>query len=527
MRGVAATAMLALAAGCFAYPHDSKHAATLQQPPPQPLTFTDGPTFANDGNTDDCTEPDSFSGVFPRSSFGGFCCLFCADKEGNRDALICCPTIDQHGHKVSASPHPKHNPHPAPTSRHDERRRLLLQITVKLEMTSFHRANMCCGEYADDGEPEFGSIGVPEEMECVAPANEAIIVQQRNYDELVHMVITNLTNYYPVYPQYTKNEDGEAELDHTREGWLSNGQKDEHRISEGLVQFNQCNARTLDAEICFVEIDHKAIYMHDVRIRIFDFDMGKHKTELRKGPEAMQFNCAGGFFEVYGDNPPYVSWPAGKPIEVTKNATYNGLTAHRYKCPDDDYVTMWANMDGTRADNPTTPDPASLTADQEMRMIMIEFANTQCAPMTFASMPPRYRQVEGGWDMSLDASNGGNPLNGTLKLDYANFKDLKDEPCGHDGAGRNVMLSGYFDQSDVVMCNHPSPPPPAPTEPAPSNAVSTFVGDISASASLDDSIIELAGCTTGAARLPSHSGVLAGCTTGAAFFSSCCCSTLR
>jgi len=275
MRGVAATAVLALAAGCFAYPHDSKHAATLQQPPPQPLTFTDGPTFANDGNTDDCTEPDSFSGVFPRSSFGGFCCLFCADKEGNRDALICCPTIDQHGHK----------------------------ITVKLEMTSFHRANMCCGEYADDGEPEFGSIGVPEEMECVAPANEAIIVQQRNYDELVHMVITNLTNYYPVYPQYTKNEDGEAELDHTREGWLSNGQKDEHRISEGLVQFNQCNARTLDAEICFVEIDHKAIYMHDVRIRIFDFDMGKHKTELRKGPEAMQFNCAGGFFRSLRGQP--------------------------------------------------------------------------------------------------------------------------------------------------------------------------------------------------------------------------------
>ena len=34
-----------------------------------------------------------------------------------------------------------------------------------------------------------------------------------------------------------------------------------------------------------------------------------------------------------------------------------------------------------------------------------------------------------------------------------------------------------------------------PRAPAASNAVSTFVGDISASASLDDSIIELADCT--------------------------------
>ena len=210
------------------------------------------------------------------------------------------------------------SPCPAAASRHDERLCLLLQVTLKLEDEPFHRANMCCGEYARDGESEFDSIGVPEDQACVAPANEAIIVQQMNDDDLVHIVVTNLTNYYPSYPQF--DEDGE--MDHTREGWTANGQKDEHRISEGLIQINQCIERTLDALICFVEIDHKAMFMRNVRIRIFDFDMGKYKKGLSRGPEAIQFNCPGGFFEVYGDNPPYVSWTAGKPVEVSRRAAH-------------------------------------------------------------------------------------------------------------------------------------------------------------------------------------------------------------
>ena len=342
-----------------------------------------------------------------------------------------------------------------------ERLCLPLQVTLKLERTAFHSANMCCGQYWDDGEPEFLDVGVPVDKRCVAPANEAIIVQTKNYDQLVHMVVTNLTTYHPQYPQY--HEDGT--VDHSQESWLGNGQKDEHRISEGLIQLNQCNERSLDALICFVEVDHKAIFMHDVRIRLFDFDMGKYRKAKKRGPEAVQFHCPGGFFEVYGDSPPYISWPAGKPIEVTKNGTYNGLTVHRYKCPDIHPVTMWARLDGTHADNPTTPDLSSLTAGQEMRMVLIEFKESQCVPMTFASMPARYRQVEEGWPLT-DASNGGNPLNGTRKLDYAHFEDLKDEPCEWHGSGRNIQLSGYFDQSDVRMCAHPppaaSPPPPAP-----------------------------------------------------------------
>ena len=116
MRGVAATAVLALAAGCCAYPHSSKQVGTLQEPPP-PTTFRPPLAFANEGSPEDCSEPDTFSGIFPRSSFGGFCCVFCPDNEGNRDALVCCPTIDEHRQEVSASPHPKHNPMPCPRLR--------------------------------------------------------------------------------------------------------------------------------------------------------------------------------------------------------------------------------------------------------------------------------------------------------------------------------------------------------------------------------------------------------------------------
>ena len=163
-----------------------------------------------------------------------------------------------------------------------ERLCLPLQVTLKLERTAFHSANMCCGQYWDDGEPEFLDVGVPVDKRCVAPANEAIIVQTKNYDQLVHMVVTNLTTYHPQYPQY--HEDGT--VDHSQESWLGNGQKDEHRISEGLIQLNQCNERSLDALVCFVEVDHKAIFMHDVRIRLFDFDMGKYRKKKKRGPEA-------------------------------------------------------------------------------------------------------------------------------------------------------------------------------------------------------------------------------------------------
>ena len=38
--------------------------------------------------------------------------------------------------------------------------------------------------------------------------------------------------------------------------------------------------------------------------------------------------------------------------------------------------------------------PFAHLGSQEQRMIMVEFVDIQCANITFASMPPLYREVE-------------------------------------------------------------------------------------------------------------------------------------
>ena len=59
-------------------------------------------------------------------------------------------------------------------------------------------------------------------------------------------------------------------------------------------------------------------------------------------------------------------------------------------------------------------------------------------------MPPRYRQLEGGWKHNKPAAKGGNPLNGTRPLTYKNFDDLVDGPCYKDGGGRNTLVAGHL-----------------------------------------------------------------------------------
>ena len=92
---------------------------------------------------------------------------------------------------------------------------------------------------------------------------------------------------------------------------MGNGQKNEGEFSDGLLQINQCNNKVMTAQVCFSSVDNTPIFMKKARLRIFDIDMGSDPNRL--GPEAVQFSCPGGHFEVYGDTPPYVSWVAGQP----------------------------------------------------------------------------------------------------------------------------------------------------------------------------------------------------------------------
>ena len=331
------------------------------------------------------------------------------------------------------------------------------QITLKLENTAENRANLCCGQ-------EKGG------SECAGRQAHAIIVEQvgpagsvhTDPAAVVHMVVTNVSNYFPVYPHQLKEGDT---LEHDSEGWLGNGLKhhsSEHSSTAGLVQLNQCNDKIVTAQVCFVDGDYKPVHMKKARLRIFDIDMGKNPK--RKGPETVQFSCPGGTFVLYGGTHPYVSWNAGKPIEVEKDAGYHGLTKYTYRCPEQELVTVWASMDGAAGKDAESAVPSELTLEQLKRTLTIEFRDTECANLTFANMPSSYRQVEGGWDLHLNAANGGNPLNGTRRLTYEAFDGLEDGPCPWDGSGRNNFISGYYDKHDMLTCD---PPPSASPSAAP------------------------------------------------------------
>ena len=209
------------------------------------------------------------------------------------------------------------------------------QTKIKLDNTEYHRANLCCEEKQSD-------------TTCTAEAKQAIIMDMHDPGQQVHLVITNASSYYPVMPQYELDKKGNPDkgvLSKSREGWVGNGEKNEGEFSDGLIQINQCNNKVMTAQVCFASVDNNAVYMKKARLRIFDIDMGTDPNRL--GPEAVQFHCPGGTFEVYGDTPPYVSWNAGHPIRVQTGATRNGLTKTVYNCPDNgDPVTLWARMNG-------------------------------------------------------------------------------------------------------------------------------------------------------------------------------------
>ena len=91
MRGVTTTAVLALAAGCFAYPLTSSRQVEQEEQvcgtiPPEKTKW----------------------GIQPQASFGGHCCEVCSEGR-----YICCPTVDtKTGEPVSARPDlSSHTPH--------------------------------------------------------------------------------------------------------------------------------------------------------------------------------------------------------------------------------------------------------------------------------------------------------------------------------------------------------------------------------------------------------------------------------
>eukprot|EP00964_Phaeocystis_antarctica_P093392 scaffold60245_cov49-Phaeocystis_antarctica.AAC.3 len=354
-------AVLALAVGCSARHQKKEHAnvtveAVSLLAPGEAVTLVDVPFTA-------CTDVDT-SGPTRRSSLGGFCCKYCpASRKGFSGAskAICCPSheyISDGGAEVSTKPPtqahpPPPPPPPAPRPSSSGATSLLRQITLQLEDNEYNRANLCCGEAHGDT--------------CGDTPGGAIVIENvgQSADNMVNMVITNVTGYSPVMPRIISG----LVLDADKEGWMGNGKKIHNRLSADLININQCNDKVFTARTCFVDGDQKPVLMKAARIRVFDIDMGDNPT--REGPETIQFSCPGGTFEVYGETPPYVSWTAGKPFSVKHKATYNGLTKYKYNCPKagpNELVTIWASLElgEPEVEHPTSAAPADLTVKQQV-----------------------------------------------------------------------------------------------------------------------------------------------------------------
>ena len=357
---------------------------------------------------------------------------------------------------------------------------------MKLENNEYNRANLCCGQAKGDtcGKTKGGAIVINDvgQYRSSLPINE------------INMVITNVTTYSPVMPRVISGK----VLDADQEGWMGNGKKIHNRKSDDLIQINQCNDKVFTARTCFMDSEQKPILMKSARLRVFDIDMGDNPT--REGPEAVQFSCPGGTFEVYGKSPPFVSWTAGRPFLVQKKATHNGLTKYKYNCPaqgPNELVTLWASMELGEAPVGETASaaPHEVTVAQQERLVLIEFKNVECVDLTYAAMPPAYRElasgtVKGGnrshgWNLRRNSLHGGNPLNGSLPINYDTFKDLQPGHCGggefgqtylsrpgqNHGGGRNIQISGYINLDDKANCTLPRdctkkiPIPPTKPEP--------------------------------------------------------------
>jgi hypothetical protein len=275
----------------------------------------------------------------------------------------------------------------------------------------------------------------------------------------ISLRITNASEYPASWP--IQDPDDELALLHPHKGYAANGKRRGDMITVDL-----CVNKLVKLKFCFENDNGDPVQMERANIRVFDLDY--HSKSWKKGPEAVQFNCTGGTFSVFGAHP-FMSWTAGKPISIEKNSTHNGLTKYTFLCPDDNIpVTMWSSRVGNMSDNPFKADEDSLTGPMENSMILISYKDVQCGTMTIGNMPPRYHQNEWhdkdgtlhkAWPIKA-AKEGGNPLNSSKSL-FDIATDILPGECPTTGPyvqSNNWLFSGHADDvtspCTTVSINH-------------------------------------------------------------------------
>jgi hypothetical protein len=270
----------------------------------------------------------------------------------------------------------------------------------------------------------------------------------------ISLRVSNATEYPASWP--VQDPKDRLAVSKPHKGYTANGKR-----RGDLFTVDLCVNKLVKLKFCFENDAEEPVQMERASIRVFDLDY--HAKGWKKGPEAVQFNCTGGTFSVYGAHP-YMSWTVGKPLTVEKNSTHNGLTKYTFMCPEDNIpVTLWSSRVGTMADNPFGADEESLSGPMENSMILINFKDVECATMTIGNMPPRYHQNDWeerdgtphkAWPLA-SAKDGGNPLNSSKSL-FDIATDIEPGQCPTSGddwyvQSNNWLFSGHVDPDHVTQ----------------------------------------------------------------------------
>eukprot|EP00908_Phaeocystis_cordata_P023028 Transcript_5458.p1 GENE.Transcript_5458~~Transcript_5458.p1 ORF type:complete len:444 (+),score=90.30 Transcript_5458:42-1334(+) len=320
-------------------------------------TFEEEALQKQDAPTTHCTDIDIGKANVTSTQFGGvgFCCSVCKD---DTDA-ICCPSRDANG-PVRARPAPSHAPCVLTrlgSARWQTTMKLTADTVIAFESTEaptdfddvqvkeYFADNLCASL---EEEEALGESQVRADVSCGEGADaECFRFDGIGAGELdVSMIVRNTTNYYPVWPTI----DPDLGYLYNKKGYLFNGRKSDDKMVPDILQLNVCNNRYVKTNVCFVDKEtNKPVTMKQATMRVFDMDIGKSG-----GPEAVQFKCTGGHFFLFGEVPKMMhSYSNAFLHEKLDSYGPNGLTAHMYRCPDDEYVTLWSHRLGCAAPDQT------------------------------------------------------------------------------------------------------------------------------------------------------------------------------
>ena len=280
-------------------------------------------------------------------------------------------------------------------------------------------------------------------------------------DDGVSIVIMNVTEYSPTWPQLAKSSSGDNPWGVDPAGYLHNGRKSGGFDSEDLLQLNLCANRMLKTKSCFVAkgpAPSDPVTLSKASIRIFGLDHRKDQGSTEDlGTGVVQFTCPGGNFKLHGMEAEIGS-PAGefmvhmddttmalkRPTDPT-DISPAGLQVHTFDCPPaGKLVTLWSSRSGNGGDE---------------GVVIVNYVNVDCFDITVANLrvalpTSRSRQAIEAHGLALQRLRNSEEIyqdDPTWKLDQGE--------CAFGQSGRNWLMAGLKGRDGSDECE---PPPPKP-----------------------------------------------------------------